>query len=367
MGELRGITLTSELHDILVAVLDLPTTNTAIMTGNDATTTTKNKNSIDSPPNLESEDCNNIDNDDDDAELVSPRTATPIISRPYPRMTVTTATSILNATIVTKPAPLTTTSTTIHNATDNAISNNSSHIIIPTLSLEGVIAAKFLIDDPSGHDNNNSNRNHNADDKVHDHDHRHHLLHRLETALRSSTLSFGPANTNPTSSSSSSNKHSTTTTTTTTAFAKRLERLRLYSEERSYSRLTTNIQHPAAYKSADDVTVKSMTYATSVGLNMIVGPLAFGTFMYFFAGGILNRFFIDNNSANSNSEGGVDVRRVIAGVISGAFMLFVEMILFVIRSHELDASVRKKGKRAEYRANPFGYTERSMARTYVGD
>jgi hypothetical protein len=97
-------------------------------------------------------------------------------------------------------------------------------------------------------------------------------------------------------------------------------------------------------------------------LNMIVGPLAFGTFMYFFAGGILDRFFSNNNTGE-----GVDVRRVIAGVISGAFMLFVEMILFVIRSHELDASVRKKGKRAEYRANPFGYTQKSMARTYVGD
>lgn len=100
---------------------------------------------------------------------------------------------------------------------------------------------------------------------------------------------------------------------------------------------------------------------------MIVGPLAFGTFMYFFAGSILDRFFLDSGDVGGGGGGGVDVRRVIAGVISGAFMLFVEMILFVIRSHELDASVRKKGRKAEYRPNPFGYTTKSMARTYVGE
>jgi hypothetical protein len=362
MGELRGIALTPELRDILLAVLALPQRRQP-MTG-DAITTTTNENSIDSPPDLESEDCNNANNDD--ARVVGPQTTTPIISRPYPRMTVTTATSILNASIVVTPASFTTTSTTIPNAIDNVISDNSPHIInLPTLSLEGVIAAKFLIDVPSVHENNNNvnNQNCNADNRARDHDHRRHLLHRLETALRSSTLSFEPSNSNANATTSSSNKHNNKSASTTTAFAKRLERLRLHSEERSYSRLTTNIQHPAAYKSADDVTVKSMTYAASVGLNMIVGPLAFGTFMYFFAGGILDRFFSNNNTGG----GGVDVRRVIAGVISGAFMLFVEMILFVIRSHELDASVRKKGKRAEYRANPFGYTQKSMARTYIGD
>lgn len=83
--------------------------------------------------------------------------------------------------------------------------------------------------------------------------------------------------------------------------------------------------------------------------------------MYFFAGAILNRFF-DNDV---NRGGNIDIRSVIAGVISGVFMLFVEMILFVIRSDTLDTAVRKKSKRKENRANPFGYTEKSMARTYV--
>jgi len=145
-------------------------------------------------------------------------------------------------------------------------------------------------------------------------------------------------------------------------FQKRLERLRLQDEERSYSNLTTNLKTAASLKD-DNITVKSMTYAASVGLNMIVAPISFGVFMYFFAGSIFNRLF----GMEGPASGDIDIKRVIAGVVSGVFMLFVEMILFVIRSHELDASVRKKSKRKENRANPFGYTQKSMERVYVRD
>ena len=146
-------------------------------------------------------------------------------------------------------------------------------------------------------------------------------------------------------------------------FQKRLERLRLQDEERSYMNLTTNLKTAASLKD-DNVTVKSMTYAASVGLNMIVAPISFGVFMYFFAGGIFNRLF---GSEDSTAPGDIDIKRVIAGVVSGVFMLFVEMLLFVIRSHELDSSVRKKSKKKENRANPFGYTEKNMKRIYVRD
>lgn len=149
-------------------------------------------------------------------------------------------------------------------------------------------------------------------------------------------------------------------------FQKRLERLRLQDEERSYLNLTTNLKTAASLKD-DNVTVKSMTYAASVGLNMIVAPISFGVFMYFFAGSIFNRFFGSDNDDDDDKNGDIDIKRVIAGVVSGVFMLFVEMILFVIRSHELDASVRKKSKRRENRANPFGYTQKSMERVYVRD
>lgn len=97
---------------------------------------------------------------------------------------------------------------------------------------------------------------------------------------------------------------------------------------------------------------------------MIVAPVTFGVFMYFFAGSIFGRFFPDNH-ANTHGNN-VDIRQVIAGVISGVILLFIEMILFVIRSHELDASVRKKKRKKEYRSNPFGYTSRAMERVYEG-
>ena len=179
------------------------------------------------------------------------------------------------------------------------------------------------------------------------------LRQELETALRQTKqLSFHKQ-----SSQNSNNSDP--------KFQKRLERLRLQDEERSYLNLTTNLKTAASLKD-DNVTVKSMTYAASVGLNMIVAPISFGVFMYFFAGSIFNRFFGSDNNDNDNN-GDIDIKRVIAGVVSGVFMLFVEMILFVIRSHELDASVRKKSKRRENRANPFGYTQKSMERVYVRD
>ena len=146
-------------------------------------------------------------------------------------------------------------------------------------------------------------------------------------------------------------------------YEKRIERLRLKSEERMYSKLTTNLQQTVK---DDDVTAKSMMYATSIGLNMVVAPISFGVFMYFFAGSIFSRFFDEKTDGEDVSEN-IDIRRVIAGVVSGVFMLFVEMILFVIRSHEIDASVRKKSKRREYQANPFGYTTKHAKRTWTKD
>eukprot|EP00957_Ditylum_brightwellii_P038515 2911118-Ditylum_brightwellii.AAC.1 len=62
-----------------------------------------------------------------------------------------------------------------------------------------------------------------------------------------------------------------------------------------------------------------MTYAASVGLNMIVAPISFGVFMYFFAGQIFHwvageegQFDPRTSAANKT-----DIRRVIAGVVSG--------------------------------------------------
>ena len=194
------------------------------------------------------------------------------------------------------------------------------------------------------------------------------LRRELEDALRVAGLSF----------ESRTNDHaggggSTSPNNSNAAFARRLERLRLMDEERSYGRLTTNLRSSHSSTRDDDVTARSMTYAASVGLNMIVAPISFGVFMYFFAGGIFGRFLddvpdadvVDDVPRRGGGGNAVDVRRVIAGVVSGVFMLFVEMVLYVIRSHEIEASVARKGRRRENRANPFGYTQKSMARVYV--
>lgn len=130
-------------------------------------------------------------------------------------------------------------------------------------------------------------------------------------------------------------------------FQKRMDRLRLRAEETKYKKLTNNLDNTIE----DDVTTKSMTYATSVGLNMIVAPISFGVFMYFFAGQVFN--WLGGSKPLGPHE--VDIRRVIAGVISGVGMLFIEMILFVIRTHTMDKVMRKKAKKKS--KSPFGYTK----------
>lgn len=130
-------------------------------------------------------------------------------------------------------------------------------------------------------------------------------------------------------------------------FHNRMNRLRLKQEETKYVKLTTNLQNEVQ----DDITAKSMTYAASVGLNMIVAPLSFGCFMYFFAGGIFDYFLGEEFSARTT--GGTDIKRVIVGVVSGVLMLFIEMTLFVIRTHEVEAHAVKKKKKAK-EVQPFG-------------
>ena len=142
-------------------------------------------------------------------------------------------------------------------------------------------------------------------------------------------------------------------------YQKRIERLRLKAEENRYSRLVTNLDR----KVADDETMKSMKYATSVGMNMIVAPISFGAFMYFFSGQLFGRV-LDKDGQSRHVNNNVDIRAVITGVISGVIMLFIEMTLFVIRSHEMDAAVTKKAKKRQ--VNPFGYDKRQQHRTFEG-
>lgn len=95
-----------------------------------------------------------------------------------------------------------------------------------------------------------------------------------------------------------------------------------------------------------------MTYAASVGLNMIVAPISFGVFMYFFAGAIFG--FITGGEEELQPHQ-TDIKSVITGVVSGVGMLFIEMILFVIRTHEFEAALSKKKRKNNY-VSPFGHT-----------
>lgn len=138
-------------------------------------------------------------------------------------------------------------------------------------------------------------------------------------------------------------------------FRLRMDRLRWKNEERKYSKLTSNLQKYVH----DDVTARSMTYAASVGLNMVIAPLSFGCFMYFFAGSLFDYFLGESFAARTT--GGVDIKRVIVGVISGVIMLFIEMILFVIRTHEFEEHNRKKQKKKGTSTQPFGVYSKKVS------
>jgi hypothetical protein len=142
-------------------------------------------------------------------------------------------------------------------------------------------------------------------------------------------------------------------------YRQRMERLALAQEERSYSKLTHNLGKEVA----DDVTMKSMTYAASIGLNMIVAPISFGVFMYFFAGGLIDFFWARLEHERHGSS--TDNRKVIAGVVSGVMMLFIEMLLFVIRTNEMDKAMRKKSK--SKKVKPFGPYSSASVKTFKGE
>lgn len=144
-------------------------------------------------------------------------------------------------------------------------------------------------------------------------------------------------------------------------FRQRMQRLRFKEEETKYSKLTNNL---GLNVKQDDVTTKSMTYAASIGLNMIVAPITFGVFMYFFAGSLLDFFWPKTETIKPGLENAPDIKKVIAGVVSGVAMLFIEMILFVIRTHEMDEAMRKKKKKSKKNPSPFGHYSSATEKTY---
>jgi len=147
-------------------------------------------------------------------------------------------------------------------------------------------------------------------------------------------------------------------TKTTFAYKSRIQKLQLAEQEKQYSNITKNINSTPD----DDQTIKSMMYAASVGMNMIVAPISIGVIMYFFAGKLFAFIIPDYQQ----EKGKINIHGVIAGVLVGVIMLFIEMILFVIRNHEMDKFVTKKIKRKKDHMNPFGYDKKLAERTFEG-
>mmetsp|Transcript_372 Transcript_372/g.622 ORF Transcript_372/g.622 Transcript_372/m.622 type:complete len:246 (+) Transcript_372:55-792(+) len=167
------------------------------------------------------------------------------------------------------------------------------------------------------------------------------LISSLDSALQNTQLAFSTPEETPQASSA--------------AYQKRIQMLKLAEQERNYTHLTKNLNNSPG----DDATLKSMMYAATVGANMIVAPISIGVLMYFFAGKIFSFMIPDYQAV----EGKIDIHGVIAGVVAGVIMMFIEMILFVIRNHEMDKFVSMKMKRQK---NPFGYDKKSAERTFVG-
>lgn len=112
-------------------------------------------------------------------------------------------------------------------------------------------------------------------------------------------------------------------------FQKRMNRLRLRAEEARYMKLTENIDTTKE----DDVTTKSMTYAASVGLNMIVAPISFGVFMYFFAGAVFG--WVLGEDAQELQPHQTDIKSVIAGAFDRQCIVLVGCCYLSVRTHPL--------------------------------
>ena len=190
-----------------------------------------------------------------------------------------------------------------------------------------------------------------------------HLLPKLEMALRHSGLVFTPSPINGTNQGDyvdeSNAGDDAKLTREQRQYRQRIRRLSLQREQARYSAITKNLSSMTHAVQDDGITTKSMTYAASIGLNMIVAPISFGVFMYFFAGAVLDKFWPDQQP----KAGGTDIKRVIAGVVSGVLMLFIEMLLFVIRTHEMEKALRRK-QRKTGKQGPFGYYTATTSKTY---
>ena len=103
------------------------------------------------------------------------------------------------------------------------------------------------------------------------------------------------------------------------AYEKRMAHLRLKQEQRNYNSLVSNVAEQKGSRLRPSVKseLNNLSNVTAIALNLAAAPLTVGGFLYFF---VCPRAF-DKKEI-----------QVIASVLGGVAILFIEMILFVIRS-----------------------------------
>ena len=141
---------------------------------------------------------------------------------------------------------------------------------------------------------------------------------------------------------------STRTPTEEVSYRARLDMLNRKVLDRQYASLTGSLGSSTnlyGVKSMDGAgvadEVNKLGNSGAIAANMIIAPVCFGAFLYSFMGPLFPGRVV--------AEGDVDTVLVVVAVLGGVALLFIEMILFVIRSDTIIAYDKKK-ERAHERA-----------------
>ncbi|GMI06382.1 hypothetical protein TrVE_jg154 [Triparma verrucosa] len=126
------------------------------------------------------------------------------------------------------------------------------------------------------------------------------------------------------------------------AYRSRIESLKIKAEQREYANMTMGmgggISEAMAGHNAEKTSIAAemnkLSSVTAIATNMILAPLTFGAFLYFF---VSSRIFTS------------PTYQILCSIVGGVAMMFVEMTLFVIRSDMLIEHDEKKKKEGEVR------------------
>lgn len=143
-------------------------------------------------------------------------------------------------------------------------------------------------------------------------------------------------------------------------YLERIEKLKLRKEERKYCKLTKNVNF--CKKNMNNDITQNMKYVTSIGMNMIIAPISFGVFIFY----VPELVFRNDKNVTDNKTNRISITRILLSVISGVIILFIEMILFIIRNHQMDYCIRKNKDAKEKNTNCFGYHAKNNIKTFCG-